>query len=55
MKLSTYYTTTVHQAEWTQSNGEKEEKKLYKIHQTLDVINHGRSMSHQQDAARRDV
>lgn len=56
MKLSTYYTTIVHQAEWNQPKGEKEGKKnLYKISKTMDVINHGKSMSHQQDVARRDV
>lgn len=30
-------------------------KKTYKISLTLDVINHGKSMSHLQDVARRDV
>lgn len=55
MKLSTDYTTIVHQAEWHQPKGEKEEKNPHKISQTADVINHGKSMSHQQDVAKRDV
>lgn len=55
MKLSTNYTTIVQQAEWNKSKGERG-KNPYKISQTLDVINHGKSMSHQQDVAtRRDI
>lgn len=55
MKLRTYYTTIEHQTEWNQSKEEIEEKNPYKISQTLDAISHGKSMSHQQDIARRDV
>lgn len=47
--------TIVHQAEWNQSKREKEGKNPYKIILTLDAINHGKSMSHQQDVARRNT